>query len=58
MPIREAVTRSTISEAVKPEVCWSVARSGLQDKKKKLEGQLDDLWEEARKKGVEPGQLR
>jgi hypothetical protein len=32
--------------------------SGLQDKKKKLEGQLDDLWEEARKKGVEPGQLR
>ena len=32
--------------------------SGLVEKKKKLEGQLDDLWEEARRKGVEPGQLR
>jgi hypothetical protein len=30
----------------------------LQDKKKTLEGQLGDLLDEARKKGVDPGQLR
>ena len=30
----------------------------LLDKKKKLEGQIGDLLDEARKKGVDPGQLR
>jgi hypothetical protein len=30
----------------------------LRDKKKKLEGQIDALFEEARKKGIDPGQLR
>lgn len=30
----------------------------LQEKKKKLQGQIDDLLDEARKKGVPPGQLR
>jgi hypothetical protein len=32
--------------------------SGLQQKKKKLEAQIDALVEEARKRGIEPGQLR
>jgi chaperonin cofactor prefoldin len=32
--------------------------SGLQQKKKKLEAQIDALNDEARKKGIEPGQLR
>ncbi len=30
----------------------------LLDKKKKLETEIGDLWDEARKKGVDPGQLR
>lgn len=30
----------------------------LQDKKKKLEAQISDLYDEARKKGIDPGQLR
>lgn len=30
----------------------------LEDKKKKLEGQIGDLYDEARKKGIDPGQLR
>ncbi len=30
----------------------------LQEKKKKLEAQIDELLDEARKKGIEPGQLR
>ncbi len=30
----------------------------LKEKKKKLQGQIDDLLDEARKKGIEPGQLR
>ena len=30
----------------------------LEEKKKKLQGQIDDLLDEARKKGIEPGQLR
>lgn len=30
----------------------------LQDKKKQLEGQISDLLDEARKKGIDPGQLR
>ncbi len=30
----------------------------LQDKKKKLEAQIDALFDEARKKGIDPGQLR
>jgi len=30
----------------------------LQEKKKSLEAQLSDLWDEARKKGIDPGQLR
>jgi uncharacterized protein (UPF0335 family) len=30
----------------------------LQDKKKKLEDQIGDLYDEARKKGIDPGQLR
>jgi hypothetical protein len=30
----------------------------LQDKKKKLQLQIDELLDEARKKGIEPGQLR
>lgn len=30
----------------------------LQDKKKELQGKIDALLEEARKKGVEPGELR
>jgi hypothetical protein len=30
----------------------------LEDKKKQLEGQIGDLIDEARKKGIEPGQLR
>jgi hypothetical protein len=30
----------------------------LQDKKKQLEGQISDLLDEARKKGLDPGQLR
>ncbi len=32
--------------------------SQLLDKKKQLEGQIGDLLDEARKKGVDPGQLR
>jgi len=32
--------------------------TALQEKKKKLETQIDDLLDEARKKGIEPGQLR
>ena len=30
----------------------------LQEKKKKLEAQIDALFDEARKKGIDPGQLR
>ena len=30
----------------------------LQDKKKQLEEQIGDLYDEARKKGIDPGQLR
>jgi len=30
----------------------------LQEKKKTLEAELSDLWDEARKKGIDPGQLR
>jgi hypothetical protein len=30
----------------------------IQEKKKKLQAQIDDLLDEARKKGIEPGQLR
>jgi len=30
----------------------------LQEKKKQLEGQIGDLYDEARKKGIDPGQLR
>jgi len=30
----------------------------LQNKKKDLTSQIDDLWDEARKKGIDPGQLR
>jgi len=30
----------------------------LQDSKKKLQAQIGDLWDEARKKGIDPGQLR
>lgn len=30
----------------------------LLDKKKELEGQIGDLYDEARKKGIDPGQLR
>ena len=30
----------------------------LQDKKKTIEAELSDLWDEARKKGIDPGQLR
>lgn len=30
----------------------------LEQKKKKLQGEIDDLLDEARKKGIEPGQLR
>lgn len=30
----------------------------LEEKKKKLQTQIDDLLDEARKKGIEPGQLR
>ena len=30
----------------------------LEEKRKKLQGQIDDLLDEARKKGIEPGQLR
>ena len=30
----------------------------LQNKKKDLQGQIDDLVDEARKKGIDPGQLR
>lgn len=30
----------------------------LQDKKKQLEAQISDLYDEARKKGIDPGQLR
>ncbi|HEY2117958.1 MAG TPA: hypothetical protein VGH37_02130 [Candidatus Acidoferrum sp.] len=30
----------------------------LEEKKKKLQAQIDDLLDEARKKGIEPGQLR
>ncbi len=32
--------------------------TGLQDKKKQLQGKIDALLDEARKKGVEPGDLR
>ena len=32
--------------------------SVLQEKKKKLEAQIDGLFDEARKKGIDPGQLR
>ena len=32
--------------------------SVLKDKKKKLEAQIDTLFDEARKKGIDPGQLR
>jgi len=32
--------------------------SSLEDKRKQLKGKIDDLLDEARKKGVEPGQLR
>jgi hypothetical protein len=32
--------------------------TGLEQKKKKLEAQIDALVDEARKKGIEPGQLR
>jgi hypothetical protein len=32
--------------------------AALEDQKKKLQSQIDDLLDEARKKGVEPGQLR
>jgi predicted nucleic acid-binding Zn-ribbon protein len=32
--------------------------AALQQKKKKLEDQIDALVDEARKKGIEPGQLR
>ena len=30
----------------------------LQEKKKQLDGQISDLYDEARKKGIDPGQLR
>ena len=30
----------------------------LQDKKKQLEAQMSDLYDEARKKGIDPGELR
>ena len=30
----------------------------LQEKKKQLEGQISDLYDEARKKGIDPGMLR
>jgi hypothetical protein len=30
----------------------------LLDKRKQLEGQIGDLWDEARKKNIDPGQLR
>lgn len=32
--------------------------SALEEKKKKLQAQINDLLDEARKKGIEPGQLR
>ena len=32
--------------------------AALEQKRKKLESQIDDLFDEARKKGIEPGQLR
>ena len=32
--------------------------SQLEEKKKQLEGQIGDLYDEARKKGIDPGQLR
>ena len=32
--------------------------ASLEDKKKQIQGKIDDLLDEARKKGVEPGQLR
>lgn len=32
--------------------------SNLEDKKKQIQAKIDDLLDEARKKGVEPGQLR
>jgi hypothetical protein len=32
--------------------------SQLQEKKKQLEDQISDLYDEARKKGIDPGQLR
>jgi hypothetical protein len=35
-----------------------VQMRGLQEKKKQLQAKIDTLLEEARKKGVEPGQLR
>jgi hypothetical protein len=35
-----------------------VQMRALQDKKKELQGKIDALLDEARKKGVEPGQLR
>lgn len=30
----------------------------LQDSKKKLQAQIGDLWDQARKEGIDPGQLR
>jgi uncharacterized protein (UPF0335 family) len=30
----------------------------LEEKKKKLQGQIDDLENEARKNGIDPGKLR